>query len=171
MSEPLKTLSETFAELEHLPELHLGRIWLNALKAISAGELEVEAISGPDEYTSVVWEAMITVGSLSDGKPRFHAYPSGDAADDLASRDAAFKDILALKGGRADTGKLVELAKRMPSTTFAVLVRAHADGPDGPMIVEFLHHPDVSRRDAIGWLKRTVDFIREQETAAAGGDN
>lgn len=162
----LKTLGETIAELEKLPELHLARVWLNAIKAIAAEELEVEILDGPEEYDSLVWESVITVGALSDGKPRFHAYPAGTAADDLASRDAALKSIAELRGRRGAAAELIALAARMPSTTFAVLARAHVDAQDGPPLVGFYRHPSVARADAVGWLKLTADFIRQQEKDA-----
>ena len=38
------------------------------------------------------------------------------------------------------------------------------------MLVEFLRHPDVSRRDAIGWLKSSVDYIRERESVGDGNN-
>ena len=166
----LMTFSEVVADLEHLPELSPARIWLNALKAIYAKELVVETLSGPEDYDSLVWEAMIVVGALSDGNPRFHRYPAGTAVDDLAAIDAALSDIDALSGRRDDPAELIALAGRMPSTTFAVLVRAHAETPDGPMIVGLFRHPKVPRGKAVGWLKLTAKFIRDQQSAASGGN-
>lgn len=166
--EALQTLSETIADLEKLPELASGRIWLNAFKAIQAESLVTEHVEGPEEYERLVPEAMITIGALSDGKARIHVYPTGTATDELASRDAVLEAITALKGPRGDVTKLVDLAKRKPSTTFAVMVRAHADTRDGPVLVEFLRHPDVSRSVAVGLLKLAVEFIRNQDDAGDG---
>lgn len=166
----LMTFSEVVADLEHLPELSPARIWLNALKAIYAKELVVETISGPEEYGSLVWEAMVVVGALSDGRPRFHRYPAGTAVDDLAAIDAALADIDALPGRREEPDELIALAKRMPSTTFAVLVRAHAETPDGPTVVGLFRHPKVLRGMAVGWLKLTAKFIRERHAASSGGN-
>lgn len=166
----LLTFSEVVADLERLPELSPARIWLNAIKAIRAEELVTETISGPEEYDSLVWEAMIVIGALSDGKPRFHRYPAGTAVDDLAAIDAALADIDALAGRRDDPAELVALAKRMPSTTFAVLVRAHAETPDGPMVVGLFRHPKVPRGKSVGWLKLTAKFIRDQQAASGGGN-
>ena len=163
----LMRLDDTIASLEKLPELHLARVWLNAIKAIAAAELTVEILEGPEDYGSLVWESMITVGALSDGKPRFHAYPSGSALDDLELRDAALASIAGLSGKKGAAAELIALAARMPSTTFAALARARADAPGGPLIVGFYRHPSVARRDAVGWLKLTADFIRAQERAAA----
>jgi hypothetical protein len=166
----LKTLGEVIAGLEELPELAPGRLWLNAIKAIHARELEIDMLDGPEDYASLVWESMITVGALSDGQPRFHAYPSGSATDDLAARDAACAVIMALSPPAGDVQDLVRTAARKPGATFAVLVRAHADAPDGPMVTELLHHPDVARRDAVGWLKLAVGFLRAQESEGTGNN-
>ncbi|MEK7545576.1 MAG: hypothetical protein AAB554_00695 [Patescibacteria group bacterium] len=161
----LKTLDETIAELDKLPKFHPSRIWLNAIKSIMAGELTPEAMSDPADYECLFWEAMITVGSLSDGRPRFHIYPVGTSVEHLASRDAAIAAVMALTGVRGKADNLIEIAGLMPSTTFAAMIRARAGAPDGPLVAGFFRHPSVSRSDAVGWLKLTVEFIRSQESS------
>lgn len=164
-----QTLAETIASLERLPDLHAGRIWLNAVKSIQARELACETIKGPSEYGSLVWESQITIGSLSDSAPRFHIYPSGTSIDELGPRDAAIKSVMALKGRVGDPGKLTTFCSDKPSMTVAALVRARADSPDGALIVNLLYRRDVSRADAIGWLKLATILIRQQENAAGKG--
>lgn len=164
-----KTIAQAIADLEQLPELSPGRIYLNAIKALAAEELVATPLEGPEDHDRLLFEAMITVGALSDGRARFHVYPSGSAADDLALRDAALADIDRLKGARGDPAELLALAQRRPSTTFATFAQARTE--DGVRVTSLFRHPSVSKRDAIGYLKLTAEYIRANEAAASKGGN
>lgn len=164
-----QTLAKTIANLKKLPQLHTGRIWLNAIKSMQAQELICENIRGPSTYESLVWESQITVGSLADYQPRCHIYPSGTSFEDLGQRDAVIESVTALKGKLGEPDKLVEFCDGKPPMTVAVLIRARANTQDGDRLVNLLRHRDVSRAKAIGWLKLAVVLIRQQEAAADKG--
>lgn len=164
----LKTFDEVLADLERLPALHLGRIWLDAMKAIRDGALEATMLEG-DDRGPLVWVSTIVVGALADGRPRFHIYPSGTGRDDLEHRDASVAGILALPGPAEDAADLLALAAKRPSTTFAVYARARAGGLDGAPITGLYRHPSLTLAQAIGWLKLTVDYVRKLDADARKG--